>query len=172
MVPLPTRSGLSPATRSGRKLQEEATLAVRPPFGKPTAQAWAGLLWSMALLGLCLLPSNFRGGGELSHGHSLLHLWADAADGHIDHHHHYRQTAAPLVDWLDPVADAAAQSAPDGDEIDVGGHDDSSPAPGTVHFLPATATFFIAFGGARLPSFQNERTHVGCCPDVLLPPPR
>lgn len=173
MVPLPWRSGLSPATRSDRKLQEVATLAlaVRPPFGKQTTQVWAGLLWSMALVGLLLLPSNFRAGGEITHGHSLLQLWADAADGHIDHHHHH-QAAAPLLDWLDPIADTAAQSAPDQNGIDVGGHDDSTPAPGTVHLLPATLTFFLAFAIVRLPSFQKEQTLVGCCPDVLLPPPR
>ena len=42
---------------------------------------WFCLLWGMALLGLLLLPSDYRAGAESAHAHSLIQLWADASQG-------------------------------------------------------------------------------------------
>lgn len=137
---------------------------------------WGGALWTLALLGLVLLPLNYRGGGDVSHGHSLLQLWADAADGTIDHHHHPTH-AAPLagLDWLAPevsIESAASADIQQPHPPDVGDHEDSLPMPGTIPFLVASLAVVRA---PRTPLAAPERRAnlpAGRAPAVPIPPPR
>jgi hypothetical protein len=130
----------------------------------------------MALLGLLLLPLNFRGGDDASHGHSLLHLWADAADGMIDHHHHATHVSqGESLDWLNPEASVEALGATDGQQNqvpDVGEHDDSMPNPGTIHLLAAALPALIAPRASHESPIQRDALPTGRNPEVLIPPPR
>jgi hypothetical protein len=180
VVGFPPRPGPRPGTRSGRiALAKDATTAiarrVNPRFKAP---AWTGLLWGLALLGLLLLPSDYRAGAETAHGHALMQLWIDAADGAVHHHHVSAAHVAPrgvAWDWLDPsVAGAAETEYPQTGKAqsDVAGHQDSTPAVGGVHLL-VTAVAFLVLGAARpFPPSAPYRASASRAVQVLLPPPR
>src|SRR5829696_2912325 len=68
--------------------QEATARTVRRRSSQFRLSLWFRLLWGMALLGLLLLPSSYRAGAESAHAHSLIQLWADAANGTIRHHVH------------------------------------------------------------------------------------
>jgi hypothetical protein len=125
---------------------------------------------------LLLLPLNFRGGGEASHGHSLLQLWADAVDGTIDHHHHAGHSAAQSsFAWLDPEATAGSPSTTNVQHPyapDVGDADDSMPTPGTIHLLIASLGTLIPPRVPTASPVRREVVPVGRSLDVLIPPPR
>jgi len=124
---------------------------------------------------MLMLPSDFRAGSESAHGHSLIHLWADAADGHIAHQHQGLHAFAghqPLVDWLDPVVEDATPDLADASAPDVGDHDDStSPASG-VHLLLAAISIVPPISAPRMHAIAVSRRPCGVAPRVLLPPPR
>ena len=64
----------------------------------------------MALLGLLLLPANYRAGAESAHAHSLIQLWTDVSNGTVRHHvDHDRVHPSPGVSssWFDPSVDVA-----------------------------------------------------------------
>jgi hypothetical protein len=127
----------------------------------------AGLVWTLALLGLFLLPIDFRAGAEQAHAHALLHLWADASDGAIHHH-------GSVGDWLDPAvgstaSDAAVSSAA---TADVGDHEDSAPAAGGVSFLLGAMTALPALSPRSTEIFCSSRRLVGYVPRMASPPPK
>src|SRR5688572_27726859 len=66
--------------------QEAATRAVQRRSSQSRVSTWFYLLWSMALLGLLLLPSDYRAGANSAHAHSFIQLWADANTGTVRHH--------------------------------------------------------------------------------------
>ncbi|MCA9878789.1 MAG: hypothetical protein KC442_13440, partial [Thermomicrobiales bacterium] len=59
-----------------RRLRAESRFAV-----------WGAPLWTLALLGLLFLPTEYRGGAEAPHSHALLQLLLDAQDGQFAHTH-------------------------------------------------------------------------------------
>lgn len=89
----------------------------------------------LALLGLLLLPTNYRADGSSQHGHALLQVWADAADGRLQHHGDDDVATGIQSDWLDPLVtdQGAAQDA--SRRPDVGGQNDSAPASGGMPLL-------------------------------------
>jgi hypothetical protein len=138
-----------------------------------------GLLWAMALLGLLLLPSDFRAGADTAHAHSIVQLWADARDGVVEHHHHGHAIsltgAGSALDWLDPAFGVAESVDPRGasaDDPDVAGHSDSVPTTSGVQFLLAAALTLPAAGGPRVPIPARGRPLLGRSPRIPLPPPR
>ena len=137
---------------------------------------WATIFWGLALLSLMSLPSNFRAGADALHGHSLVQLWADAADGRVDHHLHHG-TAAEVVrlqsDWFDPRVELDAPAPWSGlVQLDVSEHDDTTPAPGGIHLLLATFALVPPVGAAARPLVTARRPLAGRTPGVLAPPPR
>jgi hypothetical protein len=133
----------------------------------------------MALLGLFLLPSDFRAGAETAHGHALVQLWVDARDGVIEHHHQHAQrfqnSHLAGYDWFDPAAGVSDHLDPRGvnaEDPDLGGHSDSAPAASGIAFLLAAAVIVPAVAIARAPAPGRGRPLVGRTPPILLPPPR
>jgi hypothetical protein len=180
VVGFPPRPGPKPGTRSGRTARaKDATTAithrVNPRFKVP---AWTGLLWGLALLGLLLLPSDYRAGAETAHGHALMHLWIDAADGAVHHHHRsaaHVSSQGAAWDWLDPsVAGAAETEHPQTGEArpDVAGHQDSAPVAGGVHLLLAAVAFIVLGAAHPFPPSAPYRAPASRAVQVLLPPPR
>ena len=81
------RDGLLLATRS-QTTQKAVTFTVRRGFCLPTFTDGApGSSGAWRMLGLCLLPTDYRAGAETAHAHSLFQLWLDAADGGVFHEH-------------------------------------------------------------------------------------
>lgn len=152
-----------------RDLPRLKRAARRRTFLSLLSRQWRLPLWTMSLLGLLLLPLDYRAGAEQAHGHSLFALGADAADGSIHHH-----GSRPL-DWLDPAvevnpADDAATAAKE--QVDVGETQDSSPAPGGVHMLLAVVTLLHPTVSIRDPAVVHARRLLGRVPYSLSPPPR
>ncbi|MGH2616795.1 MAG: hypothetical protein ACRDJC_16290 [Thermomicrobiales bacterium] len=140
-------------------------------IGIPT---WPGLFWGMALLGLLLLPADYRAGAETAHAHSLVQTWADAADGAIQHHHVGASHQHVAVNWLDPevqdprgVVESAAGTAPD-----VAEQQDSAPVSNGVHLLIDAVMVVLIAAASRVPLATSVRHLTGRAPRVLLPPPR
>jgi hypothetical protein len=146
---------------------------VRQRSANPALPRWAPLLWGTALLGLFLLPADYRAGADVAHAHALPELWADATDGVI--HHHPDRTAVAhhhAADWLDPAVTASASFFPLSQELDAGEQRESVPATTGVDILLATVAI-VSFGAVRggpLPG--RERLPVSHSPHVLIPPPR
>jgi hypothetical protein len=178
MVRLPRRSGLAPASRCDREFQEVATYIVRRPLAQHAVPGWIRALWGLALLSLFLLPSDYRAGGESVHGHSLIHLWADAADGRVEHHHHggvIPPAHAGRADWLDPRVESDVATGPvpsSQDRPDVPEQHDSAPASSGIHFVLVAMTLLPAVAVVRHLPFGNDRPLIGCCLKIPLPPPR
>jgi len=42
----------------------------------------------VAVLGVCMMPVEYRGGAQMSHAHALFQFLFDAAHGSLDHHGH------------------------------------------------------------------------------------
>jgi hypothetical protein len=132
----------------------------------------------MALLSMFLLPSDFRAGSQFAHGHSLFQLWADASDGHLDHHHEDGgplATAGDAASWFDARVDGdagarslhTAQRSPD-----LPGHDDSTPAASGLHLLLIAWAILPVVAISRRPPIDGERRLFGRMPRIPLPPPR
>jgi hypothetical protein len=132
----------------------------------------------MALLGLLLLPSNYRAGAESAHAHSLIQLWADATNGTIRHHidHGLAQHGPERSSsWFDPsVGDTDTAPAADFDDErpDAADQQESVPVSSGVHLLLTTMTAIIALGTCRAPIDVSGRRHSGLSPRILVPPPR
>ena len=128
------------------------------------------------MLGLLLLPSDYRAGAQTAHAHALVHLWIDASDGAVLHHH----VPAPVApqgaawDWLEPMVEVAeSESVQTGDaRPDIGGHHDSNPAGGSVHLLIKTVAILVLALARHVPAATPSRSPKGRAVRVLLPPPR
>src|SRR5215213_11934086 len=96
------------------------------------------LLWGLALLGVILLPSDYRAGAEFPHAHSLVQLWVDAEDGMV-HHHDAGSTA-----W-----DEAGSSK---ERPDIGEHDDSMPTTSGMHLLLNAITILTVAPASQMPA--------------------
>lgn len=111
------------------------------------------VIWLAALVGLLLLPVNYRADGPSAHGHSVYQLLADAADGALGHH---PATVAP----------------DDAERLDAGDHNDSTPAsPGPHLFIVPVFAFAIA-AARRAPTEWTLIPPPGRRPAVPHPPPR
>ena len=137
---------------------------------------FSSLLWSLALFGMLLLPCDYRAGAGLSHPHSLLQLWLDAADGTIEHDHAVGQEAAPLLSF-----DAAGHAHDAGDlpshrtvdsHPDIGERQPSAPVVSGLHLLTMAIAFFPELIGRQGLPAASTRLLVGRNPRVLVPPPR
>ena len=180
VVGYPARLKSRPGTRSGRtaRAKDATTVIVQHVSSGSRTPAWSGLLWGLALLGLLLLPTNYRAGAEIAHGHALIQVWFDAAHGAIHHHHVPGVDAAPravVQDWLEPaVVDSTERDVrATGDaRPDVGSHQDSAPVGGSVHLLVMTVVFLVLAVARSAPSVEPGRAPQGRVTRILLPPPR
>jgi hypothetical protein len=157
------------------RIEDTATPIVRRRFMNIIHPTWPGLLWGMALLGLLLLPADYRAGAEIAHPHSLVQTWADAADGTIHHHqigvsHEHHN----IINWLDPeledprgVADFATSADPDFAE-----QHDSVPASSGVHLLIDAVIVLLITAACRAPLTTLGRLLIGRTPRMLHPPPQ
>ncbi len=132
---------------------------------------WQGLLWTLALIGLFMLPADYRAGAPDAHAHSLAQLWLDAADGAVHHHGHHpdRSALGDSASWFDPVVGATTTTAT---SPDVGDQHDSLTVSAEVQFLVVASELMLlaVLRGQALYSGAH-RLH-GRCPRVLSPPPR
>jgi hypothetical protein len=129
----------------------------------------SGLLWSLALLGVILLPSQYRAGADIAHGHSLVQLWIDAADGAVHHHH---EGSPAQVDPHHSSPTSGSLFATGEERPDIGEHDDSTPTSSGVHLLLSVIPALAAVATRPRPAAGPDRCLTGQTPRVLLPPPR
>ncbi len=137
--------------------------------------AWAALLRGLAILSLLFLPTSFRGGAEAAHAHTFFQLWADAADGHVDHHRHSLDTGAIAENWLDPrveMREDAGSTQTTSDQVDTGSHEDSAPVTAGVHLLIAMVASTVPPPSERVSVLTTTPPLMGMQPAVLSPPPR
>ena len=149
-----------------------ATRPLRRRLLFSAAPPWQGLILSLALLGLFLLPCDYRAGASSSHAHSIIQLWLDAADGSVQHPHH---PATDLLSasgsWFDPKF-GEMDKGHAGIAQDVGDQEKSAPASvGFDLLLFAFAAVFIA-PSRQSPTPVPTRPLAGRTPGVLSPPPR
>ena len=132
----------------------------------------------MALLGLLILPSNYRAGAESAHAHSLIQLWADATNGTVRHHiDHETAHSSPNLSssWFDPaVGDIESTLMMDSDDErpDSVDHQKSTPVSSGVHLLLAAMATIVSFGLCQAPIAAPDRRRFGLSPRVHVPPPR
>ena len=158
--------------------QEAVTRVVRLRSSESQVSTWICLLWSMALLGLLLLPSHYRAGAESPHAHSLLQLWADATNGTVRHHkdHGLVHPGRDLsTSWFDPsvgAIDVVPFVGFDGEQLDATKQQESAPVSSGVHLLLTATMGIVALGLCRAPIADLDRHHSGLPPRILVPPPR
>jgi hypothetical protein len=146
-------------------------------FSEFRPATWVFLLRGMALLGLLLLPATYRAGAESAHAHSLIQLWADAANGSIRHHLDGLADPAPgrSSSWFDPsVGDSRTNPSVGFDDVgsDAAAQQESAPVSSGVHLLLTTITVIVALGLCREPIDVPDQRHSGLSPRILVPPPR
>jgi hypothetical protein len=130
------------------------------------------------LLGLLVLPIDYRGGSDQPHAHSLLQLIVDSGDGHLGHVHASSVAVAPPLNarsWFDPVADPlaggpVAQANEEG--IDAGQQHGSVATYSSIPFLLAAMIVVAVLAGARRAAIVAASRLIGRSPRVPLPPPR
>lgn len=177
MVPLTPMIGAGSRSLPGRETQRAVTFTVRRRFDLPTFPNCSRLLWVMAILSLCLLPTDYRAGAATAHAHSLFQLWVDAADGGVFHDHAGQPATSDILpgmmSWFDPSFDlahdhhtGAAQNP------DVAHQHDSAPTVSGMDLLLATLSLLPLVAVARTPEPDIGRRLVGRSPRVLAPPPR
>jgi hypothetical protein len=132
----------------------------------------------MALLGLFLLPANYRAGAESAHAHSLIQLWADAANGTVRHHiDHGMVHPSPdgSSSWFDPsVGDTRTipSVGVDDGRPDALEHQESIPMSSGIDLHLTAMMLLIALGTCQAPACVPDRRHRGLPPRILVPPPR
>jgi hypothetical protein len=132
----------------------------------------------MALLGLLLLPANYRAGAERAHAHSLIQLWTDATHGTVRHHiAHALSHPGPGVSssWFDPsVADTETTPAVglDHERPDAAEQQESAPVSSGVHLLLTTMMAVVTLVTCQTPIAVPARRQSGLAPQILVPPPR
>ncbi len=158
--------------------QEAATRAVERRSSHSRVSTWVYLLRSMALLGLLLLPSNYRAGAQSAHAHSLIQLWADANDGTVRHHiDHGRAHPSPGVSssWFDPSVGGTGSTTAmsfDDERPDAAAQQESAPVSSGVHLLLTIMMAVVTLGMCQAPIEVPHRRYRGRSPRILVPPPR
>jgi hypothetical protein len=158
--------------------QEAATRVVQGRSSRSRVSTWTYLLWSMALLGLLLLPANYRAGAESAHAHSLIQLWTEANNGTVRHHvEHHRVHPSPGVSssWFDPSVDVAGSTATvglDDERPDAAEQQESAPVSSGVHLLLTVMMAIVTLGTCQVPIAVPHRRYSGLSPRILVPPPR
>jgi len=132
----------------------------------------------MALLGLLLLPANYRAGAASAHPHSLIQLWADAAKGTIRHHSD-QGPAHPgpggSSSWFDPAVgdiETTPSVGLDDERTDAAAQQESAPVSSGVDLLLTTMMAIVALWICQAPICVPDRRHRGLPPRILIPPPR
>ena len=157
---------------------EAATRIVPRRSSESHVSTWFILLWGMALLGLVLLPANYRAGAESAHAHSLIQLWVDAANGAIRHHLEHGMVhpdPGESSSWFDPfVSDSGTISSVgvDDERPDVVAQQESTPMSSGINLLLAAMLALIALGVCKAPPAVPDRRQSGLPPRILVPPPR
>lgn len=129
------------------------------------------LIWALALLGMALLPTNYRADAGAAHGHALLQLWADARDGRVQHHQSpLADDGGARLDWLDPLV-ASEAPASNSWSPDAGDQNDSAPAGG-VQALVDESSEPVLDPARRPVTATAVLAVVGRSPAVPSPPPR
>ena len=170
-------------SRSGSEilvsLQEAATRSVQRRRGNSGLKSRLNLLWGIALFGLLLLPAEYRAGAETAHGHSLVQLWVDAADGAVDHGHDHHRAPDPApaaaTSWLEPLIGDVGNAGWAGlndERPDVAEQHDSAPTVNGIHILLTMVTVSLALGARLTTAASCDRPIAGLSPRVVLPPPR
>jgi len=121
------------------------------------------------LLGLVLLPSDYRAGAEFPHAHSLVQLLIDAENGTV-HHHDGGSTA-----WDHTASSSHERESQLGvseERPDIGEHEDSAPTTSGFHLLLSAITMLTPAPASQMAAFGPEQRLTGQTPRVLLPPPR
>ena len=132
----------------------------------------------MALLSLLLLPADYRAGAESAHAHSLIQLFADAANGTVRHHHrHGLAHPAPQrsPSWFDPSIGNTGTTATagfDDERPDAAEHQEFAAVSSGVHLLLTVMMAVVALGGCQSPIAIPDRRQRGLAPRILVPPPR
>jgi hypothetical protein len=142
-------------------------------------KAWISLLWGMALLGLLLLPSDYRAGAEIAHGHSLVQLWVDAGYGTVHHAHDHPRApdaaSARTTSWLEPLigdTGRAGSASLNDERPDVAEQHDSAPTASGIHILLTMMSVSLALGVRPVTAASFDRPISGLPPRIVLPPPR
>jgi hypothetical protein len=139
---------------------------------------WPALIGALALLGLVILPIDYRGGSDQPHAHSLLQLLLDGSDGHLLHTHAAsvaHEAATDEASWFDPGTGSAGESAqiPVADtQVDAG---QPHGAASTFSSIPMVLVAMIAVMapiGSRREIIVGTARLAGRQPRVLIPPPR
>jgi hypothetical protein len=125
---------------------------------------------------MLLLPCDYRAGAGLSHPHSLLQLWLDAADGTIAHDHADGLGSVPPMAIDDAGHAHDTGESPSSQTVDrhpdVGEHLPSAPVVSGLHVLTIAIALFPALIGSQGRPAETNRLLVGRHPRVLVPPPR
>ena len=131
------------------------------------------------MLGVILLPSDYRAGAERAHAHSLLQLWIDASDGVIQHHIYGSLATHPQShDWVALTSDEAEDTQEHADcrschsEPDVGDQQDSAPASSGAELILAASILLPFVAKPPVAGAGSDHRLSGQTPGVLLPPPR
>lgn len=183
VVPLPggwtSCPRVDPSAKATTPFQEAATQSVQRRRRNPVLMEWQRLFWGMALLGLFLLPSDYRAGAETGHSHSLIQLWLDAGDGQVRHEHFRTRTPnsflAQASSWFEPeVNDVSTDQASqiEHETSDVGDQHESAPTASEFHLNLLPATLTLLSGTHEMPIARSDRRLAGLSPPILLPPPR
>jgi hypothetical protein len=139
---------------------------------------WFYLLWSLALLGLLLLPSNYRAGADSAHAHSLIQLWKDANNGTVRHHvdHSWAHPSPGIsTSWFDPSVGGTGSTVTlslDDELPDAAEQQESAPVSSGVHLLLMSMMAIVTLGICPAPSESPHRRYRGLSPRILVPPPR
>ena len=131
----------------------------------------------MALLGLLLLPANYRAGAEIAHAHSLIQLLAEAANGTIPHHHDESAQPGPegSSSWFHPSAGGAGTGLSIGlgnARPDAAQQQESESVSSGVHLLLTAMTAIAALVIRQAPIAILGWRRSGVPPRILVPPPR
>ena len=132
----------------------------------------------MALLGLLLLPTNYRAGAKSAHAHSLIQLFADVANGTVRHHldHGWAPPRpAGSSSWFDPsVSDPETNRSvgSDDERVDATEQQESAPVLSGVHVLLTVMMAIVALGMCQAPIAVPDRRQSGLPARILVPPPR
>jgi hypothetical protein len=139
--------------------------------------SWSARLGALALIGLLLMPIDYRGGAEQPHAHSLLQLLLDASDGHLDHEHAENASFNPIAapSWFDPEvggADAPNDAHAAAEGVDAGQQRHSDSSFSDIPFLLVALIALPHVARVRSEVMRDSGPLHGCAPKVLSPPPR